>query len=159
MYSYHFERAGGDPNAGWLRSMWYGVGQQAIRQNLGYWLLQVALRPDRNPRLVSYPAYAAKAGQAPAVRQVYLNLKDLSSKLVVQTRSKGRSHCRYNGGRMLLFSSRRHPNRECICQSNRPRGTKGHKGPKKSLVHGWAGTRSILYRGDMETTFIYIRKC
>lgn len=41
--------------------MYFGLTQQLIRQNVEYWMLYVALRPDRNHKLISYPYYAKLA--------------------------------------------------------------------------------------------------
>lgn len=54
MYTKHQATAAAD-GAGSLRACWYGVIQQMIRQDLGWWLLMVALRTDHNVRLVSHP--------------------------------------------------------------------------------------------------------
>ena len=51
----------GKPNLGWVRTMLYSLTQQAIRGDLEYWILYVALRADGNPRLVSYPYYTKYA--------------------------------------------------------------------------------------------------
>lgn len=53
----HLRQVNGRPNRGWLRTMGYGLTQQLIRQDLEYWMLYLALRPDRNHRLVSFPYF------------------------------------------------------------------------------------------------------
>ncbi|MCJ1396607.1 hypothetical protein MMC18_009498 [Xylographa bjoerkii] len=58
MYLHHQTERNAQPNKGWLRTMFFSLTQQVIRQDLGYWAIYACLRPDRNPRLVSYPYYA-----------------------------------------------------------------------------------------------------
>lgn len=55
MYRYHQRLIDGKPNFGWQRSMIHSLTQQVIRADIGYWMSYVALRPDGNPWLVSYP--------------------------------------------------------------------------------------------------------
>src|SRR5271170_5619072 len=45
-------------NYGWLRNMYYSLGQQVMRQDPKYFAIYFALRPDQNTNLVSYPYYA-----------------------------------------------------------------------------------------------------
>ena len=57
MYRHHLRNVNGKPNRGWLRNMVFGLTQQLVRQDLAYWMLYVALQPDRNHRLVSFLYY------------------------------------------------------------------------------------------------------
>jgi hypothetical protein len=43
--------------------MFHGLCQQAMRQDVGYWLAYVALRPDRAYTLISYPYYAKRTSK------------------------------------------------------------------------------------------------
>ena len=61
MYLHHQTRRNGRDNEGWLRTMFFSLSQGFIRQDLSYWALYAALRPDRTPRLVSFPYYAKYA--------------------------------------------------------------------------------------------------
>ena len=63
-------------NKGWLRTMFYSLTQQIVRQDLGYWIVYAALRPDRNHRLVAYPYYAKYAlpGDKTTFRHIDLNV-------------------------------------------------------------------------------------
>ena len=63
MYLHHQQRRNGQSNRGWLRTMYYSLTQQLIRQDIVYWALYACLRPDGNIRLVSYPYYAKYAMQ------------------------------------------------------------------------------------------------
>ena len=63
MYRHHLRNVNGKPNRGWLRNMVFGFTQQLVRQDLPYWILYVALRPDRNHRLVSFPYYCKYVGE------------------------------------------------------------------------------------------------
>ena len=76
MYAHHQREINGKPNRGWLRNMIHSITQQLIRQDLGYYTLYVALRPDRSPTLVSYPYYTkfAKSGDSTAFRHIDLNV-------------------------------------------------------------------------------------
>lgn len=78
MYQHHQRNINGKPNKGWLRTMMYSLTQQIIRQDISYWALYTALRPDRNPRLVAYPYYAkyAQSGDSTAFRHVDLNIPE-----------------------------------------------------------------------------------
>ncbi len=58
MYLYHQRERNGQSNKGWLRTMFYSLSQQIIRQDIEYWALYACLRPDLNTRFVSYPYYA-----------------------------------------------------------------------------------------------------
>lgn len=56
--------------------MYYGLTQQIIRQDVGNWMLYVALRPDRNLKLVSYPYHAkyTRKGDSTAFCHIDLNI-------------------------------------------------------------------------------------
>jgi len=58
LYLYHQRERNGQSNKGWLRTMFYSLCQQIIRQDVEYWALYVCLRRDRRRQLVSYPYYA-----------------------------------------------------------------------------------------------------
>ena len=58
MYRAHLRKVNGKDNFGWLRKVYHGPCQQAMRQDPVYYLVYCALRPDRNVNLVSYPYYA-----------------------------------------------------------------------------------------------------
>jgi hypothetical protein len=60
MYEYHHRVRPGATTQGFLRTMFYGIIQQAIRIDPGYYALNVAARPDHQWRLISYP-YVAKS--------------------------------------------------------------------------------------------------
>ena len=77
MYKHHQRELNDRPNFGWLRPMLYSLSQQLVRQDLGYYLLYVALRPDRNPRLVSYPYYTkfAQKGDSTVFRHIDMNIE------------------------------------------------------------------------------------
>lgn len=76
LYLFHQCERNGAPNKGWLRTMFYSLSQQLIRQDLAYWMLYACLRPDGNIRLVSYPYYAkfAKGGDATFFRHIDMNI-------------------------------------------------------------------------------------
>ena len=76
MYRYHQAEINGVSNKGWLRTMYHSLSQQIIRQDLGYWLTYVCLRPDRNHRLIAYPYYAKYAiqGDSTFFRHVDMNV-------------------------------------------------------------------------------------
>jgi hypothetical protein len=60
---HHFDKFEPESNpsskarTGWSRSMYYSLTQQIIRQDLGYYCINAALRPDNAWRLISYPYY------------------------------------------------------------------------------------------------------
>lgn len=58
MYHAHLRLINKKPNYGWLRNMYYSLGQQVMRQDPKYFAIYCALRPDQNTNLVSYPYYA-----------------------------------------------------------------------------------------------------
>jgi hypothetical protein len=76
MYMHHQCERNGAPNKGWLRTMFYSLIQQLVRQDLGYWMLYACLRPDGNVRLVSYPYYAkyAQGGDPTFFRHIDMNV-------------------------------------------------------------------------------------
>ncbi|MCJ1412158.1 hypothetical protein MMC19_006250 [Ptychographa xylographoides] len=76
MYLHHQRERNGQPNKGWLRTMFYSLTQQIIRQDLTYWAIYACLRPDRNVRLVSYPYYTkyAQSGDATYFRHIDMNI-------------------------------------------------------------------------------------
>jgi hypothetical protein len=79
MYRHHLRMINGKSNYGWLRSMFYSIGQQLMRQDLVYYTLKAALRPDRQWRLVTYPYYAKYAvpGDNTYFRHLDLNIPAL----------------------------------------------------------------------------------
>lgn len=81
MYLHHLRKINGKENYGWLRSMFYSIGQQLMRQDPVYYALYAALRPDRNWRLVTYPYYAkyARKGDKTYFRHIDLNIPTLLS--------------------------------------------------------------------------------
>ena len=81
MYHAHLRLINKKPNYGWLRNMYYGLGQQVMRQDPKYFAIYCPLRPDRNTNLVSYPYYAkyAHEGDHTFFRHIDLNIKDLAS--------------------------------------------------------------------------------
>jgi hypothetical protein len=78
MYEHHQREINGKPNRGWLRTMLYSLTQQLIRQDLEYYVLYVAMRPDHCPRLVSYPYYTkfARPGDATYFRHIDINIPE-----------------------------------------------------------------------------------
>lgn len=79
MYRFHLREINGKSNYGWLRSMFYSIGQQLMRQDPMYYMLYAALRPDKQWRLVSYPYYAKYAvkGDLTYFRHLDLNIPKL----------------------------------------------------------------------------------
>lgn len=57
MYQFHLAPFNGNGSLGWLRNCYFSIIQQAARQDLGYWALLVAARPDKNYRQISFPYY------------------------------------------------------------------------------------------------------
>jgi hypothetical protein len=78
MYRAHLRKVNGKDNFGWLRNMYYGLCQQAMRQDPVYYLVYYALRPDRNVNLVSYPYYAKYQvpGDQTFFRHIDLNIQE-----------------------------------------------------------------------------------
>src|SRR5277367_4726204 len=81
MYHAHLRLINKKPNYGWLRNMYYSLGQQAMRQDPKYFAIYCALRPDHNTNLVSYPYYAkyAHQGDNTFFRHIDLNIKELAT--------------------------------------------------------------------------------
>jgi hypothetical protein len=81
MYHAHLRLINKKPNYGWLRNMYYSLGQQVMRQDPKYFAIYCALRPDQNTNLVSYPYYAkyARKGDNTFFRHIDLNIGDLAS--------------------------------------------------------------------------------
>ena len=79
MYFHHQRLVGNKPNYGWLRTMFHALIQQVMRQDPVYWMLYVALRPDHNYRLISYPYYTkyAKPGDQTFFRHIDINVSEL----------------------------------------------------------------------------------
>lgn len=63
MYHYHLRRINDKSNLGWCRTMFFGVVQQAMRQDPWYYLMYCALRGDRCTWLISYPYYTKYASR------------------------------------------------------------------------------------------------
>jgi hypothetical protein len=78
-YRHHLREINGKSNYGWLRNMFYSIGQQLMRQDPVYYAVYAALRPDRQWRLVSYPYYAkfAVKGDNTYFRHLDLNIPEL----------------------------------------------------------------------------------
>jgi hypothetical protein len=79
MYLHHQREVSGKPNYGWLRTMFHSLIQQVMRQDPVYWMLYVALRPDKNYRLISYPYYAKYAlpGDKTFFRHIDIRVSEL----------------------------------------------------------------------------------
>jgi hypothetical protein len=79
MYLHHLREQNGQPNLGWCRNMWHSLVQQAIRQDPGLYGLNVAARPDKRWRLVSYPYYTkfARAGDSTGFKHIDINIPEL----------------------------------------------------------------------------------
>jgi len=78
-YRHHLREINGKSNYGWLRNMFYSIGQQLMRQDPVYYATYAALRPDKQWRLVSYPYYAKYAvkGDNTYFRHMDLNIPEL----------------------------------------------------------------------------------
>jgi len=76
MYRHHLREQNGNANLGWCRNMWHSLVQQAIRQDGVFYALNVAARPDKNWRLISYPYYTmyGKEGDSSVFKHVDLNI-------------------------------------------------------------------------------------
>jgi hypothetical protein len=81
-YRHHLREINGKSNYGWLRNMFYSIGQQLMRQDPVYYAAYAALRPDKQWRLVSYPYYAKYAvkGDNTYFRHMDLNIPELLAK-------------------------------------------------------------------------------
>ena len=79
MYLHHLREQNGVPNYGWCRNMWHSLVQQAMRQDPVFYALNVAARPDKNWRLISFPYYTkyAMAGDSTGFRHIDLNIREL----------------------------------------------------------------------------------
>jgi hypothetical protein len=82
VYRHHLREINGKSNYGWLRNMFYSIGQQLMRQDPMYYAAYAALRPDKQWRLVSYPYYAkfAVKGDNTYFRHIDLNIPELLAK-------------------------------------------------------------------------------
>ena len=76
MYAHHLREQNGTPNYGWCRNMWHSLVQQAIRQDLGFYAMNAAARPDGNWRLVSLPYYSkfAVTGDSTGFKHIDINI-------------------------------------------------------------------------------------
>jgi hypothetical protein len=72
IYRYHFRPDIGTPSMGFLRNCFYSLIQQAVRMDPGYYLINVAARPNHQWRLISYP-YVAKE-TIPGERTLFMHL-------------------------------------------------------------------------------------
>ncbi|KAM0724089.1 hypothetical protein Q7P37_000269 [Cladosporium fusiforme] len=61
VYKWHRRQRGEASNYGWCRNMSFSISQQLTRQDLGYYLTQVILRPDHHTFLVTSPYYTKYA--------------------------------------------------------------------------------------------------
>jgi hypothetical protein len=55
IYRHHHRMLPGKKRLGWLRNMFFSIIQQLVRQDLVWYALSVACRPDHNHRLITYP--------------------------------------------------------------------------------------------------------
>jgi len=60
LYTHHFRQQPGKPAMGFVRNMFFSGIQQLVRQDPGWYAMQVAARPDNQWRLITYP-YVAKS--------------------------------------------------------------------------------------------------
>ncbi|KAI5782405.1 hypothetical protein DFH27DRAFT_637468 [Peziza echinospora] len=76
MYLWHRGKEHGEGSYGWLRNCYHSLLQQAARQDLVYYALVVAARPDKNYKLICFPHYikAALPGDYIFFRHVDLNI-------------------------------------------------------------------------------------
>ena len=58
IYFYHLAKQNKQSNENWLKTMFYFLIQQIIRQSFKYWALYACLGFDRNMRLIFYSYYA-----------------------------------------------------------------------------------------------------
>jgi len=82
LYKYHTrEGMHGKKRNGWIRTMFYAVIQQVVRQDPVCYALNVASRPDMNFRLISYPYYTkdTTAGENTGFKHLDLNVPRLLS--------------------------------------------------------------------------------
>lgn len=78
MYCWHLRPQ--NVEMGWQRNQFYSLAQQAIRQDLGYYLLNVICRPDNKMWLVTSPYYVKyqHPGESVYFRHLDFNLQDLA---------------------------------------------------------------------------------
>ena len=78
IYLHHLREINGRPNKGWLRNMWYSIGQQLMRMDPLYYRLYFLLRSDHPWMLISFPYYAkyAMAGDQTGFRHIDINTKE-----------------------------------------------------------------------------------
>ena len=62
MYRHHLRRTNDYNGEKYLPNMVYSIGQQLMRQDPRHYALQVALRSDRNTKLISYPHFVQIQG-------------------------------------------------------------------------------------------------
>ena len=76
MYRHHLREQNGKSNLGWSRNMWHSLVQQVIRQDGAFYGLNVAARPDKNWRLISFPYYTrdADADNSREFKQLNVNI-------------------------------------------------------------------------------------
>jgi len=82
IYKYHTrEEMHGKKRNGWIRTMFYSVIQQVVRQDLVCYALNVAARLDMNFRLISYPYYTkdTNPGENTGFKHLDLNVPRLLS--------------------------------------------------------------------------------
>ena len=79
MYRHHLRNEEGAGNDGRCRNMWHSLVQQAMRQDPVFYALNVAARPDRNWRLVSFPYFTkyGKAGDGTACDDTEIDVEQL----------------------------------------------------------------------------------
>lgn len=79
MYRHHLREQNGLPNFGWCRNMWHSLVQQVMRQDPVFYALNVAARPDKNWRLVSFPYYTKYAmdGDRTGFKHIDVNVQKL----------------------------------------------------------------------------------
>jgi hypothetical protein len=79
MYNWHLSDRHGKPNCGWLRNMYFGLIQQALRQDPGHYRLMVAARPDNAWALIALPYYVkfALKGDKTEFRHIDASVENL----------------------------------------------------------------------------------
>lgn len=63
IYDHHLRLINGKSNKGWLGNLYDGITKQIMRQELAYWMLYIAARPDGSHQLVS--AFSQRNAKAP----------------------------------------------------------------------------------------------
>ena len=78
MYDYHYTPAVSRPRLGWNRSMFQSLTQQLVRQDISYYAVYVAARPDHAWRLISFPYYTKSVypGEDTKFLHVDMNIDD-----------------------------------------------------------------------------------